>query len=144
MNWCSCSSGRRNRSFRIWILTALRAIGLSRMPTAMPGACSMFSETICTAAETAGLVRDRRPVSADFLSQALASDMRRFDKGGDAFYDQISALHKSVRGSNPDAALYRLVRMLDGGADPLYLGGAWCAWRSRTSAWLIRGPMTSR
>ncbi len=48
--------------------------------------------------------------------------MRRFDKGGDAFYDQISALHKSVRGSSPDAALYWLVRMLDGGADPLYVG----------------------
>jgi putative ATPase len=46
---------------------------------------------------------------------------RRFDKGGDNFYDQISALHKSVRGSNPDAALYWLTRMLDGGADPKYL-----------------------
>jgi putative ATPase len=79
-------------------------------------------ETIRTAAQTAGLVTDRRPVSADFLEQALASDLRRFDKGGDAFYDQISALHKSVRGSDPDAALYWLVRMLDGGADPLYLG----------------------
>ena len=48
--------------------------------------------------------------------------MRRFDKGGDVFYDQISALHKSVRGSSPDAALYWLTRMLDGGADPLYIG----------------------
>jgi putative ATPase len=47
--------------------------------------------------------------------------VRRFDKGGDQFYDQISALHKSVRGSSPDAALYWLVRMLDGGADPRYL-----------------------
>jgi putative ATPase len=65
---------------------------------------------------------NRRIASADFLSQTLATDMRRFDKGGDAFYDQISALHKSVRGSNPDAALYWLVRMLDGGADPLYMG----------------------
>lgn len=46
---------------------------------------------------------------------------RRFDKGGEAFYDQISALHKSVRGSNPDAALYWLCRMLDGGVDPYYL-----------------------
>ena len=46
---------------------------------------------------------------------------RRFDKGGDAFYDQISALHKSIRGSNPDGALYWLARMLDGGCDPLYL-----------------------
>ncbi len=47
--------------------------------------------------------------------------MRRFDKGGDEFYDQISALHKSLRGSNPDAALYWMCRMLDGGADPLYI-----------------------
>ncbi|MFL6582298.1 MAG: replication-associated recombination protein A [Burkholderiales bacterium] len=59
----------------------------------------------------------------DALVQAtLAQNLRRFDKGGDAFYDQISALHKSVRGSAPDAALYWMVRMLDGGADPLYIG----------------------
>ena len=51
----------------------------------------------------------------------MAQNLRRFDKGGDAFYDQISALHKSVRGSNPDAALYWFCRMLDGGADPRYL-----------------------
>jgi putative ATPase len=74
-------------------------------------------ETLRTAANAAG----RRTVSADFLAEALASDLRRFDKGGDAFYDQISALHKSVRGSNPDASLYWFTRMLDGGADPLYL-----------------------
>jgi putative ATPase len=75
-------------------------------------------EQVCTAVATAG----HRLVSADFLEQTLAADLRRFDKGGDAFYDQISALHKSVRGSDPDAALYWLVRMLDGGADPLYMG----------------------
>ncbi|MDR0588866.1 MAG: replication-associated recombination protein A [Burkholderiales bacterium] len=56
-----------------------------------------------------------------FVESALARSLRRFDKGGEAFYDQISALHKSVRGSNPDAALYWFCRMLDGGADPLYL-----------------------
>ena len=55
------------------------------------------------------------------LQQVLADRTRRFDKGGDAFYDQISAVHKSVRSSNPDAALYWLARMLDGGADPAYL-----------------------
>ncbi len=75
-------------------------------------------ETLHTAAQMA----ERRVISADFLAEALASDLRRFDKGGDAFYDQISALHKAVRGSDPDAALYWLVRMLDGGADPLYMG----------------------
>ncbi|MEO5629222.1 MAG: replication-associated recombination protein A, partial [Thermomonas sp.] len=55
------------------------------------------------------------------LQQVLADRTRRFDKGGDQFYDQISALHKCVRNSNPDAALYWLARMLDGGADPAYL-----------------------
>ena len=61
-------------------------------------------------------------VDEAFAQRTVAQNLRRFDKGGDAFYDQISALHKSVRGSSPDAALYWLVRMLDGGADPLYLG----------------------
>jgi putative ATPase len=64
----------------------------------------------------------RGQVDGSFVRDTLAQRLRRFDKGGDAFYDQISALHKSVRGSAPDAALYWLTRMLDGGADPLYLG----------------------
>lgn len=55
------------------------------------------------------------------LGSALSENLRRFDKGGDAFYDQISALHKSVRGSDPDATLYWFCRMIDGGADPRYL-----------------------
>ncbi len=71
-----------------------------------------------TAAHTATVTE----IDADFLQSALSRAARRFDKGGDNFYDQISALHKSVRGSNPDAALYWLVRMLDGGADALYMG----------------------
>ncbi|MCX8518544.1 MAG: replication-associated recombination protein A, partial [Methylophilaceae bacterium] len=61
-------------------------------------------------------------IDADFVQNALALNSKRFDKGGDNFYDQISALHKSVRGSSPDGALYWLCRMLDGGADPHYLG----------------------
>ncbi len=64
---------------------------------------------------------DQQEVDEALLATALAENLRRFDKGGDAFYDQISALHKSVRGSNPDASLYWFVRMLDGGADPRYL-----------------------
>ncbi len=60
-------------------------------------------------------------IDADFVQNALSLNSRRFDKGGDNFFDQISALHKSVRGSHPDAALYWLTRMLDGGADPRYL-----------------------
>jgi len=74
-------------------------------------------EQLQTAAEAAGVGN----IDVAFLDNTLAQKMRRFDKGGEAFYDQISALHKSVRGSNPDAALYWLVRMLDGGADPRYL-----------------------
>ena len=60
-------------------------------------------------------------IEAGFIDTALSQNLRRFDKGGDQFYDQISALHKSVRGSSPDASLYWFVRMLDGGADPRYL-----------------------
>jgi putative ATPase len=62
-----------------------------------------------------------KTVDQQFIENALSAQARRFDKGGDHFYDQISALHKSVRGSNPDAALYWFCRMLDGGADPRYL-----------------------
>jgi putative ATPase len=61
-------------------------------------------------------------VDGALVERVLAQNLRRFDKGGEQFYDQISALHKSVRGSDPDAALYWMVRMLDGGADPLYVG----------------------
>lgn len=70
-----------------------------------------------TAAQAAGV----EVVDGPFLQNALSLNARRFDKGGDNFYDQISALHKSVRGSNPDAALYWFCRMLDGGADAKYL-----------------------
>jgi putative ATPase len=70
------------------------------------------------AAELAG---EGGEVTESTLAQVLADRTRRFDKGGDHFYDQISALHKCVRSSNPDAALYWFARMLDGGADPAYL-----------------------
>ena len=69
------------------------------------------------AEETAG----KQIIREGILNEVIAGGSRRFDKGGDDFYDQISALHKSVRGSSPDAALYWLVRMLDGGCDPLYV-----------------------
>ncbi|MFZ6748348.1 replication-associated recombination protein A [Undibacterium sp. Ren11W] len=72
-------------------------------------------------AARAASVKNLTQVDAALLAECLGDALRRFDKGGDAFYDQISALHKSVRGSNPDAALYWMVRMLDGGADPRYL-----------------------
>lgn len=60
-------------------------------------------------------------LSQDILEETLQGSLRRFDKGGDAFYDQISALHKAVRGSSVDASLYWYCRMLDGGCDPLYI-----------------------
>ena len=71
--------------------------------------------------ETASKAAKTDRITAEFVQNALTLNTRRFDKGGEYFYDQISALHKSVRGSNPDAALYWLCRMLDGGADPKYL-----------------------
>src|SRR5690606_1764856 len=74
-------------------------------------------EVVAEAARGAG----RSHVDPAWLETALSQSLRRFDKGGDAFYDQISALHKAVRGSDPDAALYWFSRMLDGGADPRYL-----------------------
>ena len=66
-------------------------------------------------------VDGKKEISQDLVKKILTDKARRFDKGGDQFYDQISALHKSVRGSDPDASLYWFFRMLDGGADPLYL-----------------------
>jgi len=63
----------------------------------------------------------RDAVDLAFVETTIARSLRRFDKGGEAFYDQISALHKAVRGSDPDASLYWMCRMLDGGADPLYV-----------------------
>ncbi|HBP5993753.1 TPA: replication-associated recombination protein A [Pseudomonas aeruginosa] len=69
----------------------------------------------------ADLAEDGSEISPELLQNLLGDTRRRFDKGGEAFYDQISALHKSVRGSNPDAALYWFARMLDGGCDPLYI-----------------------
>ncbi|HEY0268753.1 MAG TPA: replication-associated recombination protein A, partial [Methyloradius sp.] len=77
-----------------------------------------FLEGLFNAAQSANIMH----IDEAFLQSTMASKLRIFDKGGEAFYDQISALHKSVRGSNPDAALYWFLRMIDGGADPLYLG----------------------
>lgn len=74
-------------------------------------------EVVAESAQAAGV----EVVDNAYLEQSLSQNLRRFDKGGDAFYDQISALHKSVRGSDPDAALYWFCRMLDGGADASYL-----------------------
>jgi putative ATPase len=71
-----------------------------------------------TAAETENIVN----INLDYVRNMITYSPHNFDKGGDQFYDQISALHKSTRGSDPDAALYWMCRMLDGGADPIYIG----------------------
>ncbi len=73
------------------------------------------------AADLADENGEKKIINEEVIAEVLASDVRRFDKGGDIFYEQISALHKSVRGSSPDGALYWLARMLDGGCDPLYI-----------------------
>jgi putative ATPase len=101
----------------------LKPLDEAAMQTLFARACAVACpalgfEEVQIAAETA----NANPVTAEFVDQALSRNLRRFDKGGEAFYDQISALHKSVRGSDPDASLYWLCRMLDGGADPHYLG----------------------
>ncbi len=69
----------------------------------------------------ADLVEDGGTIDTELVGDLLNDNRRRFDKGGEAFYDQISALHKSVRGSDPDASLYWFARMIDGGADPLFV-----------------------
>lgn len=74
-------------------------------------------EVVGESARSAG----RHHIDSAWLETSLSQSLRRFDKGGDAFYDQISAMHKAVRGSDPDASLYWFARMLDGGADPRYL-----------------------
>ena len=73
------------------------------------------------AADLAEPEGDKEVISAEVMAEVLSGGVRRFDKGGEAFYDQISALHKSVRGSAPDAALYWMTRMLDGGCEPQYI-----------------------
>jgi putative ATPase len=71
--------------------------------------------------ELAADVTDGPAITDETVAEVVAGSVRRFDKGGEVFYDQISALHKAVRGSAPDAALYWLARMIDGGCDPLYV-----------------------
>ena len=79
-------------------------------------------EQLGVAAAEAGVDNENAAIDTAFVEQTIARSLRRFDKGGEAFYDQISALHKAVRGSDPDASLYWMCRMLDGGADPRYVG----------------------
>ena len=101
-------------------LPAIENIAIERLIAYADGDARRLLNTLETLAVAARQERLDQVTDA-WLVRVLGERMRRYDKGGDQFYDSISALHKSVRGSDPDAALYWLVRMLDGGADPRYL-----------------------
>ena len=101
-------------------LPAIENIAIDRLVAYADGDARRLLNTL----ETLGMAaaqQQRTDITDAWLVQVLGQQMRRYDKGGEQFYDTISALHKSVRGSDPDAALYWLVRMLDGGADPRYM-----------------------
>ena len=94
---------------------------LSVLAAAADGDARKVLNLLEIAADLASETDAGRVIDEGVLAEVLGADVRRFDKGGDLFYEQISALHKSVRGSSPDGALYWLARMLDGGCDPLYV-----------------------
>ncbi|MDR9437103.1 MAG: replication-associated recombination protein A, partial [Thiohalophilus sp.] len=94
---------------------------LQRLAEAADGDARRALNLLEIATELAEETDGRARITEQTLAEVLGSGLRRFDKQGEAFYDQISALHKSVRGSDPDAALYWFVRMIDGGCDPLYI-----------------------
>lgn len=100
---------------------AVDAETLTSLAQAADGDARKSLNLLEIAADLASEEGDKKIINQQVLAEVLASDVRRFDKGGDIFYEQISALHKSVRGSSPDGALYWLARMLDGGCDPLYI-----------------------
>lgn len=97
------------------------ADSIATLAAAADGDARKVLNLIEIAADLANEQDDKKIIDVNVVQEVLASDVRRFDKGGDIFYEQISALHKSVRGSSPDGALYWLARMLDGGCDPLYI-----------------------
>lgn len=93
---------------------------LQRLVQAADGDARRALNLLELALDMAGM-QNKEAVDASVMDEVLSGHVRRFDKGGDLFYEQISALHKAVRGSSPDAALYWYVRMLDGGCEPLYI-----------------------
>ena len=101
-------------------LPAIEDIAIERLVAYADGDARRLLNTLETLAMAASQEK-RAEITDAWLLKVLGERMRRYDKGGEQFYDTISALHKSVRGSDPDAALYWLVRMLDGGADPRYM-----------------------
>ncbi len=97
------------------------AVVLNALAQAADGDARRALNWLEMAADLAEPVATGAIITQAVLQEVIAETPRRFDKGGDVFYEQISALHKSVRGTDPDAALYWLCRMLDGGCDPLYI-----------------------
>ncbi len=99
----------------------LSAEGMGQIISAADGDARRALNILEIVSEITDQQGEQKVISKEEIATVIAEGSRRFDKGGDAFYEQISALHKSVRGSNPDAALYWFARMIDGGADPLYV-----------------------
>ena len=102
-----------------------RHLGVTLAPeasTLLCGAADGDARRLMNVLDIAHQLAEGEVIDQASVALALGDQVRRFDKGGDVFYEQISALHKSVRGSAPDAALYWFCRMLDGGADPRYIG----------------------
>lgn len=108
------------RARKVAELPQMDAAAQDRLLAYADGDARRLLNTLETVAQAAA-AGQREAVDDAWLLQVLGEQLRRYDKGGEQFYDTISALHKSVRGSDPDAALYWLVRMLDGGVDPRYL-----------------------
>ena len=109
-----------DRALAVDALPSIEKAALERLIAFADGDARRLLNTLETLAVAAGHEKVDR-ITDDWLLKVLGERMRRYDKGGEQFYDTISALHKSVRGSDPDAALYWFVRMLDGGVDPRYL-----------------------
>ncbi len=108
------------RAVAIQAIQAIEKIAIDRLVAYADGDARRLLNTLETLAVAAELEKLTQ-ISDAWLQQVLGERLRRYDKGGDQFYDTISALHKSVRGSDPDASLYWFTRMLDGGADPRYM-----------------------
>ncbi|MGJ7510865.1 replication-associated recombination protein A [Variovorax sp. GT1P44] len=108
------------RAQGIRAVPAIEAKAVDRLVAYADGDARRLLNTLETLSVAAGAEKLEN-ITDDWLLRVLGERMRRYDKGGEQFYDTISALHKSVRGSDPDASLYWFVRMLDGGADPRYM-----------------------
>jgi len=108
------------RALEIHAVPAIETVAIDKLIAYADGDARRLLNTLETLA-VAAQQQKQETITEAWLLKALGERMRRYDKGGEQFYDTISALHKSVRGSDPDASLYWFLRMLDGGADPRYM-----------------------